>query len=70
MKFQIIKSWKLSLTLDALNRPEQLKRPDSGHPLPVQSKSSVQLWTPLNRPEQTKRPEQRKRQESGRPALP
>jgi hypothetical protein len=34
-----------------------LIRPDSGHPLPVQSTPSVQLWTPPNRPEQTKRPE-------------
>ena len=42
------------------NRPERLEhldRPDSGHPLPVQSTPSVQLWTPSNRPEQLKRPE-------------
>lgn len=38
-------------------RPEHIKRPDSGHPLPVQSTPSVQLWTPSNRPEQLKRPE-------------
>jgi hypothetical protein len=49
--------YKLAFTLDALNRPEQLKRPDSGYPLPVQSTPSVQLWTPPTRPEQTKRPE-------------
>ena len=38
-------------------RQEQHKRPDSGHPLPVQSTPSVQLWTPSNRPEHIKRPE-------------
>ena len=38
-------------------RQEQHKRPDSGHPLPVQSSPGVQLWTPPNRQEQTKRPE-------------
>ena len=38
-------------------RQEQHKRPDSGHPLPVKSTPSVQLWTPPTRPEQLKRPE-------------
>jgi hypothetical protein len=38
-------------------RPEHLERPDSGHPLPVKSTPSVQLWTPPNRPEQLKRPD-------------
>jgi hypothetical protein len=38
-------------------RPEHPNRPGSGHPLPVQSTPSVQLWTPHSRPEQTKRPE-------------
>ena len=38
-------------------RPDHTKRPDSGHPLPVQSTPSVQLWTPPNRPEQLKRPD-------------
>jgi hypothetical protein len=42
------------------NRPEQLERPDSGHPLPVQRNTSVQLWTPSYRLEQVKR------QDSGR----
>jgi hypothetical protein len=32
-------------------------RPDSGHPLHVQSTLSVQCWTLSDRPEQTKRPD-------------
>ena len=49
--------YKLAFTLDALNRAEQHERPDSGHPPPVQSTLSVQLWTPFNRQEQLKRPD-------------
>jgi len=41
--------YKLAFTLDALNRPEQLKRPDSGHPLPVQSDQALRFLTLCSR---------------------